>query len=218
MQGLLLFTRRDSSILPMMMKTGVFRTMFSGRAEAASCQLLQLMDRTFALQQRYLASRQLAARDQDRCCEIRMDLERLIRLTRQSEHEAFIAGLALAIELFLQQVLCGEIIDNTKTQLAAAQLMEIMKQPEQQLCSSLALCSSLESVFWQTMLGAIAATQEGVRAFYISRLKLIVVALALSRWQDAEVILCRYLWVPDKLSQAGQNVFAIALALSESDE
>ncbi|KAK5089759.1 hypothetical protein LTR70_006601 [Exophiala xenobiotica] len=179
MQGLLLFTQRDVTLLTTIEKTGVFDTMFSAPAKKAAYLILANVEQVAALQN-----------------------------TNAYTAEAFLTAKALSIKIFLEAVLCCTTDTEEDFGDTAVQLMEILQEPEQQLCSSLALCSSLESVFWQTMMGAIAAPNARTRSFYMSRLGRITIALALTSWYDALVILQRFFWVPSIFSTPGYQILS----------
>jgi len=209
MQGLLLFTRRDVTLLTTIEKTGVFDTMFSTPAKKAAYLILANVEQVAALQNTYVRNKRLLTNEQLRLRRVIKSLDTAIQMNSNAyTAEAFLTAKALSIKIFLETVLrcttdTEEDFGNT-----AVQLMEILQKPEQQLCSSLALCSSLESVFWQTMMGAIAAPDARTRSFYMSRLGRITIALALTSWHDALVILQRFFWVPSIFSTSGYQILS----------
>ena len=189
--------------------------MFSTPAREAAFRILANVQRIAAIQHTYVRDKQLLLSEQLQLRSIITSLDAAIQLNSKAYRaEAFLTAKALSFKIFLQVVfrhttdrrdegqdaiksMDDEVQDPSTT---AFQLMRVMQQPEQQLCSSLALCSSLESEFWQAMMGAIAASDVPTKNFFTSRLERIIVALALSSWGEAEIILQRFLWVPSIFS------------------
>ena len=201
LQGLLLFTRHDVTLLTTIEKTGIFDTMFSAPAKKAAYLILANAEQIAALHYTYGRNKQLLTSEQLRLRRIIKSLDTAIQLNSTAyTGEAFLTATALSIKIFLETVLRCTTNTEEDFENTAVQLMEVLQKPEQQLCSSLALCSSLESRFWQTMMGAIAAPDARTKSFYTSRLGRISIALALTSWHDASVILQRFFWMPSIFS------------------
>lgn len=209
MQGVLLLARHDVTVLNTVEKTGIFDTMFSAPAKKAAYLILETAEQVTALQQKHAPNKRLDTGEQSHLHRIIRSLDTAIQLDRTSyPREAFLMAIALSIKIFLEIVLrCTADTDDGPGD-AAVQLMEVFQRPELQLPSSLALCSSLESLFWQTMMGVIASPDDQTRSFFMSRLDRIIVALALTSWHDATVILQRYFWIPSVFSGPGYHVFS----------
>jgi len=192
-----------------MEETGIFDTIFSRPAKQAIYLILANVEEAAKLHHTYIPNRPLPNSEQSRIRRIIKYLNKAIQLTRTaSEGEAFLIPKALSIKIFLETLLRNTIITEERFEDTAAQLMEALQKPEQQRCSSLVLCSSLECVFWQTMMGAIAAPDARIKKFYTLSLRRISIALALTSWQDALVILQRFLWIPSVLSALANQTMA----------
>ena len=201
MQGLLLFARHDVTLLTTIEKTGIFDTMFSAPAKKAAYLILANAEQVAALHYTYVPNKQLLTSEQLCLSRIIKSLDSAIQLSSTAyTREAFLTVIALSIKIFLEIVLRCTTNTEEDFENMAVQLMEVLQKPEQQLSSSLALCSSLELVFWQTMMGAIAAPDTQTKSFYTSRLERITIALALTSWHDASVILQRFFWIPSIFS------------------
>lgn len=197
MQGLLLFTRHDMTLLATIEKTGVFDTMFSGPTKRVAYLILANAEQIAAWQHTCVRSKQLSTSDHLNLRRIMKSLDTAVHLNRIGyTGKAFLTAKALSIRLFLEIVLRSTTNTEEDFGNTAVQLMEVLQKPEEQLSSSLALCSSLHSSFWQTMMGAIAAPDARTKFFYTSRLGRIITALALTSWQDALVVLRRIFWIP----------------------
>lgn len=216
LQGLLLFTRHDATLLPTIEKTGIFDTMFSVPAKEVAYLILTSIGQVTTLQHTYIRNEQLSTSDKLYLRRIIKSLDTAIQLNSTAcPGEAFLTAKALSIKIFLQTMLrhttnTEEYLGNT-----AIQLMEAWPKPEPQLCSSLALCSSLESIFWQATMGAIAAPDARTKSFYMSRLGRITTALALGPWHDAEMILQRFLWIPSIFSTPCYHVLSEVMCLQD---
>lgn len=212
MQGLLLLARHDVTVLNTVEKTGMFDTMFSAPAKKAAYLILENAEQVNALLQTYVPNKQLRNGEQSRLSRIIESLDTAIQLDRTSyPREAFLTAIALSLKVFLDIVLRYTTDTEEGPEDTAVQLMEVFQRPEQQLPSSLAMCSSLESQFWQTMMGMIAAPDDRTKSFFTLRLNRITVALALTSWHDALVILQRYFWVPSIFSGPGYHIFSEVL-------
>ena len=208
-QGLLIFSRHDVTLLAAIKKTGVFDTMFSDPAREAGYLILENVEQIVALQNTYVPDKLLTSSEQSSYHRIIKSLDTAIEWNSSAyPGEAFLTTIALAIKIFLETVLRCTTEQEENSKHTAVQLMECLEQPEQQLCPSLALCSSLESVFWQTMMGAIAAADAHVKSFYISRVKRISITLALTSWDDALVILQKFFWIPSIFSEPCYQVLS----------
>jgi hypothetical protein len=209
LQGLLLFARHDATLLVVIEETGIFDTMFSTIAKEAAYIILANAERVAAFHHTYDQDKQLLTGEQLYLRSIIKSLDVAIELSRTAcTREAFLTAIALSIKIFLETVLrcttnSGEDFGNS-----AVQLMEVLQKPGQQLHSSLALCSVLETTFWQAMMGAIAAPDAQTKLFYTSRLRRITIALALTTWHDASVILQRFFWIPSIFSPPGYQILS----------
>lgn len=213
MQGLLLFTRHDVTSLTTIEKFGVFNTMFSAPAKKAAHLILANVEQVAALHDTYVRNEKLLPSEQLRLRRVIKSLDKAIQVNNTAyPREAFLTAKALSIKIFLETVLRHTTNTNPDPSNTPVQLMEILQKPEQQLCSSLALCSSLEFVFWQTMMGAIAAPDAQTEPFYMSRLRRITIALALTSWHDALVILRRFFWIPSIFSAPGYRIMSEILS------
>lgn len=165
-----------------------------------------------ALQYTYAPNQQLNACVQSKIRRIINSLDTAVRLGNIAyPREAFLSALALSIQIFLEIVLCQSTNIEDGIGDMAVQLKQTFQRPELRLPSSLGLCSSLESLFWQTMIGAVAAPDDQTRLFFTSRLDKIAVALALTSWNDASVILQRFFWIPSIFSDRGHRILSVAL-------
>jgi len=202
LQGLLLFAQHDDTLLTTIERTGIFDTMFSAPAKKAAYLILANAEQVVAFQNTYMRIKQLLTSEQSSLSRIIKSLDTVIQLnTTAHPGEAFLTALALSLKIFLEIVLRSTTTTEEDCENTAFQLMEVLQKREQQLCTSLALCASLEVVFWQSMMGAIAARINAqTKSFYISRLRRITDALALTSWHDAELILRRFFWVPSIFS------------------
>lgn len=212
MQGLLLLARHDVTVLNTVEKTGMFDTMFSAPAKQAAYLILESAEQVNALLQTYVPNKQLGSGEQSHLSRVIESLDTAIQLDRTSyPREAFLTAIALSIKVFLEIMLRRTTYTEDGPENTAIQLMEVFQRPEQQLPSSLALCSSLESQFWQTMMGIIAAPDDRTKSFFMLRLDRITVALALTSWHDALAILQRYFWIPAIFSGPGYHIFSEVL-------
>lgn len=210
LQGLLLLARHDVTLLTSVEKTGIFNTMFSPPAKKATYLILKDAEQVAAFQYAYVPSKKSLASEQLLCIDrIIKSLETAIEVNSTAyPREAFLTAIALSIKIFLQTVLRYTTNPEEDSESTAVQLMEIFQRPDQQLPSSLALCSSLESVFWQTMMGAIAAPDARTKSFFNSRLEKITAAMALTSWHDASTILERFFWIPFIFSAPGCQILS----------
>lgn len=210
-QGLLLFIRHDMTLLTTIEKTGVLDMMFSGPGKKVVYLIYAIAEETAAIQDRYVQNERLLASDQTRLASIIESVETTIQLNNTGHtEEVFLTVTALAIKIFLETVL-QSTTDTKEANLenTAVRMMTILQQPDQQLCSSsLALCSYLESRFWQTVMGAIAAPDARTASFYKSRLRRITTALALTSWHDALLNLQRFFWIPTTFSGPCQRILS----------
>lgn len=212
MQGLLLLARHDVTVLNTVEKTGIFDTMFSAPAKKAAYLILENAEQVNMLLQTHVPNRQLNTGEQARIRRIIKSLDAAIELDRtEFPREAFLTAIALSIRVFLEIVLHFNTDTEDGPGNTAVHLMEVLQRPEQQLPSSLTLCSSLETQFWQTMMGVIAAPDDRSKSFFTLRLRKISVALALTSWRDASVILQRYFWVPSIFSAPGYHILSKVL-------
>ena len=183
--------------------------MFSARAKKAAYLILTNAEQVAALHYTYVRNKQLLISEQLCVSRIIKSLDAAIQLNSTAyTREAFLTAIALSIKIFLEIVLRCTTNTEENFENTAVQLMEVLQKPEQQLPSSLALCSSLQSVFWQTMMGAIAAPDARTRSFYTSRLGRITIALALTSWHDASVILQRFFWIPSIFSAPAYQILS----------
>lgn len=198
--------------------------MFSAPARQVAYHILAIVDEAADLRDARVHNTELPTWEQGRIRRLIRSLDTAVQLNATAlPAEAFLTAMALTIKIFLQMVLrettktCqnaieikgeedneGEVNDSG----TAIQLMEVLQRPEQQLCSSLGLCASLESVFWQNMMGAMVACDCETRSFYISRLSLITDALELRSWHEATIILQRFFWVPTIFSGPGYQILS----------
>jgi hypothetical protein len=210
MQGLLLLARHDATVLNTVEKTGIFDTMFSSPAKKAAYLLLETAEHVAEFQNSYLSGRRFDKDGVGQLGSMFRSLDSISQLGQSSyPREAFLTAIALSIKVFLGIVLpcrCETAKEETPGD-TAIQLLEVFSRPEQQLPSSLALCSSLESLFWQTMMGAIAAPDDRSRGFFRSRMNRITAAMGLTSWHDALFILRRFFWIPSIFSGPGQHIF-----------
>ncbi|KAK2767464.1 hypothetical protein FQN54_003620 [Arachnomyces sp. PD_36] len=201
MQGLLLFTRHDVTLLAAIEKTGIFDTMFSAPAKKAAYLILTNAETVAVLHYTDVRDRQLPTSEDLYIRRIIKSLDTAIQLNSTAyPAEAFLTAIALSVKIFLETVLRCTTNTDSDLENTSVQLMEVLQKPEQQLCSALALCSSLELVFWQSTMGAIAASNAQTKSFYIWRLERITAALALKSWHDSLTILQRFFWIPSIFS------------------
>lgn len=187
--------------------------MFSAPAKKAAYLLLENAQLATTLQDTYVRNRQLVVGEQIRLRRIMTSLDTAIQLNKASyARESFLTGIALSIKIFLEVLLRSASDSESDPGDTALQLMEILHMPNQPPCSSLALCSSSESTFYQTMIGAIAASDAQTRSWYTSLLGRISSALAVTSWHDAEGILQKFLWIPSIFSASGCQILSEALS------
>lgn len=209
MQGILLLARHDVTVLNTVERTGMFDTMFSVPAKKAAYLILENAQQVTALQKTYAPNKKLDTGEQSRLSHLIDSLDTAIQLDHFTHpRESFLTAIALSLRIFLEIVLHSSTDTDYKPGNTAIQLMEVFQRPELQLPSSLALCSSLESLLWQTMMAVIAAPDERTKSFFTSRLDRITVALALTSWHDSLVILQRYFWIPSLFSGAGYHIMS----------
>lgn len=209
MQGLLILSRHDVTVLNAVEKTGIFDTMFSAPAKKAAYLILGSAEQAAALQRAFVPNKKLDAGEQSRLIRTIKSVDAAIEVNRAAyPREAFLTGIALSIKGFLEIVLHCTTDTEEGPGNTAVQLMEVFQRPEQQLPSSLALCSSLESMFWQTMIGVISAPDDRTKSFLMSRLKRVAIVLAIKSWQDAAVSLQRFFWIPSIFSGPGYHILS----------
>lgn len=197
-QGLLLFARHDATVLTTIENTDVFNTMLSAPAKEAAHLILTNAEQVAAFQETYFGNKPLRTSEKMHLRRLIKSLDTAIELNSNARPgEAFLTSTALAIKIFLEIVLRGTATTTEGCSgNTTVHLMEVLELPEEQLCSSLVLCSSLEWRLWLTMMAVIAAPDGRVKSFYTSRLERILVALAVTSWQQASVTLQRFLWIP----------------------
>ncbi|KAJ9644238.1 hypothetical protein H2204_001589 [Knufia peltigerae] len=201
MQGLILLSRHDVTLFSSIEHTGIFDTWFSTNAKRAAYIILAEADQVARLTTYIHNKKPLAREEQTRLRRKIKSLETAIEINSSSaSRESFLTAIALSIKIFLQMTLQHTM--DTKEELgdSVVQLMEVLQKPEQQVPSSLALCATLETRFWYTIMGAIAASESGIKSFYTSRLKRISIALAFKSWRDVESTLGTFFWVPSIFS------------------
>lgn len=191
----------------MIEKTGVFDTMFSVTGRKAAYMILADAEQVTRLAMSIRNKEPLAREEQLRLRQIIKSLDAAIEVNRGSR-EAFLTAIALSIKILLQMTLQCTMESEEDLGGSAIELMEVLQQPEQQLPSSLALCATVESRFWYTTMGAIAASDADVKSFYTSRLKRIAVALALRSWREAESTLETFFWIPSIVSGPSRRVMS----------
>lgn len=182
--------------------------MFSDSNKDTALRLFANVEEIAAFLHRYEQAEQLSCDDQAELRNVIKSLDEAIH-PKSSGHKAatFLTAKALSIKIFLQTVLYRSTKEGNDLNGTADQLMEILQEPEDQV-SPLTLCVTLGAVFWQTMMGAIAASNGLTRSFYISRLRRIVVPLALKSWNDALSVLQRFLWTSSIFSGPCRLVFS----------
>lgn len=112
--------------------------------------------------------------EQSQLRDIMDSLAKTIRLNDTGCVDAgFLTSKALSIKIYLGLVLRNHGIKNVDFDADVVQLMKVLQEPQQQV-SPLTLCATLGSVFWQTMMGAIASPSAEILGFYVSRLRRIV--------------------------------------------
>lgn len=184
--------------------------MFSDPGNKAAHIVIANAEEVAALQYTYGRNKQLLISEQLCLLRIIKSLDSAIQLNSTAyTREEFLTAIALSLKIFLETVLRSTTNAECHFENAAVQLVGGFQECEQQLCaSSLGLCSSSESVFWQTMMGAIAAPNPQTKSFYTSRLQRITIALALTSWRDALLILQRYFWIPSIFSAPGRQILS----------
>lgn len=183
--------------------------MFSTPAKKAAYLILENAEQVTAFQNAYVPGKHVRKDGQEQLSGILKSLNAAIQLDRIAyPREAFLTAIALSIKVFLGVFLRCTTDTEDRPGDMAVQLMEVFQRPEQQLPSSLALCSSLESLFWQTMMGAIAAPDDRTRGFFRSRMDRITAAMGLISWHDALVTLRRFFWIPSIFTDPGHHIFA----------
>lgn len=212
LQEAFLFTRRDASLSQAIRQRGVLDPMFSDSNKDTALHLFWIVEEVAALLQRYEKTQQVTIDDQ-------VQLRNVIRSIGQaidSKHpghttgdkvEGFLTAKALSIKIFLETILHHSTNNTDHSDDTANQLMRVLQEPQEQV-SPLTLCVTLGSVFWQTTMGAIAASNAQTRSFYTSRLQRIVVPLAVKSWNDALTVLQRFLWIPSIFSGPCRLIFS----------
>ena len=175
--------------------------MFSAPNKKAAYLILESVEQLAAFQRTYVPYKGLPISEQARLSRVIESLDRAIQLSSSASKEGtFLTTKALSITVFLEIVLSRTTSTEDRCGDTVVKLMAVLQEPEDALCSSMALCASLESVFWQTVMGAVAAPDARTKSFYTLRLERITTALALKSWHDASLILQRFLWIPSIFS------------------
>lgn len=190
-------------------KTGIFDTMFSVPAKKSAYLILENAEQLTAFQHTYVSGKRLNESGQEHLSRITKFLNAAIQMDRATyPREAFLTATAVSMRLFVEIVLCCSTDTKENPGDTAVQLMEIFQRPEQQLPSSLALCSSLESLLWQTMMGAIAAPDDRTKRFFMSRMDRVTAAMGLTSWHDALVSLQRFFWIKSIFYEPAHRIFS----------
>lgn len=208
-QGLLVLARHDGTVLNTVEKTGMFDTMFSAPAKKAAYLILENAEQVTLFVETNVPVKRLGKTSQQRLDRVIKSLNEAIELGSAAyPREAFLTAIAWSIKVFLGVVQHRSTGTGEDPGDTAVQLMHVFQRPEQQLPSSLALCSSLESLFWQTMMGAIAAPDDSTKRFFRSRMDRITAASGLASWDDALITLQRFFWIPSIFSDPGYRIFS----------
>lgn len=183
--------------------------MFSIPAKKSAYLILDNAEQLTVFQNMYVSGKGLDESGQEHLSRVTKSLNAAIQLDPATyPREAFLTATAVSMKLFLEIVLCCSTDTEENPGNTAVQLMEVFQRPEQQLPSSLALCSSLESLLWQTMMGAIAAPDDRTKRFFMSRMDRVTAAMGLTSWHDALVSLQRFFWIPSIFSDPGYRIFS----------
>lgn len=213
MQGLLLFTRHDSTLLPMIERTGIFNTMFSISGSEAAHIILAVSDQLGLMQEIF----RLTEIKFDQILQILHLIKSLDTVMHLSDsayaREAFLAAIALSLKIYLTMFL--NLVDPKTQPLdndMADQLKNAFRKSERaeeefRFQTALEMCASLESRYWQTMMGALIASGSNTLEYHVKRLGRLGYALALNSWQDAVAILQRYYCLPSALTDRAQLIF-----------
>jgi hypothetical protein len=118
-----------------------------------------------------------------------------------SMNSSYTKGLCTAILTFLFLVRPPNGADNNLLSQLATQLSQTLGPP------SIRNCASLEIVFWQHMIGAVAAAGTPARERFLTYLRKFVPALQLRSWDDAQNLLRRFFWIDGILSASGREIW-----------
>ncbi|KIW13321.1 hypothetical protein PV08_08509 [Exophiala spinifera] len=218
-QGLLLLSRYDLTLILMIEKTGVFDMMFSVTGRRAAYKILADAEEVTRWIIHDGNKAPFARKEQILLRRIIKSLDAAIEINSDSDsREAFLTAIALSLKIFLQMTLQHTMGRMTDLKSLAVQLMEVLQKPKQQLPSSLVLCATVESNFWYTTMGAIAASDSDVKSFYRSRLKRIADALALASWTDAERTLETFFWIPSIFSSLCRHILSEVMDWKECSD
>jgi hypothetical protein len=184
--------------------------MFSQAGRSAAYRMLEVTAQIVALQKAYNRSGCLSTPDIRHIEQIIDDLNSLSQPDGSlTTREAFLAVMALSTKLFLQMLLQAvndQVQTDAACQISSKHLMEVLLRPEHHFCSTLTLCTFLESLLWQTMIGAIAARDTPTKHYYFRRLVQISDALMLRSWSEAQMMLNRFFWIPQIFDPPARSI------------
>lgn len=208
MQGLLLFTRHDNTVLSTIEQTGVFDSMFSASGKEAAHIILPIAEQLDILRHAHSHSDGVTS-NTSHLESLMESLDAAVTLSAAGHaREAFLTAIALSMKMFLTPLirLCKSTTEDPAS--TALRLMDTV-QAYETVCpfSGLVLCSSLCLRFWQAMMGAITSTDDQIKRFFIHRLGPMADALALTNWKEASNVLQRLFWIPSIFAEEGCKVY-----------
>ncbi|KPI34551.1 uncharacterized protein AB675_7403 [Cyphellophora attinorum] len=209
MQGLLLFDRHDPSLMPWVESTGVFDTCFSAPGKEAAYLILLVARRLNAAQSGCVRTGTHFTADIPQPESMMEALNEAIDLSRKGySREAYLTALALSMKLSLAAMLPTDPAADDSTVTAVSQLLDAVQAYEVDCpFAGLILCSSLGLRLWQSIMGAISASEPTTKQTFVRRLGPICDAMGIQSWEDATSVLQKLFWVPSILDAAGHRVY-----------
>lgn len=203
-----MFTQHHAASVPTIDRTSLVDPIFLGPTREAAILLQANVEDIARFHHSHIPGKKLSSIEQMHVRNIIKSIDHAVHLNETGCSEAqFLTSKALSIKMYLEIVLRDTTKENETLEVTAVQLRNVLQQPQQQV-SPLTLCATLGSLFWQTMIGAIGASAPETVSFYKSRLRKIVVPLALNNWNDALNVLQRLFYIPSIFSEPAKRIFS----------
>lgn len=203
-----MFTQHHAASVPNIDRTSLVDPIFLGPTREAAILLQANVEDIARFHHSYIPGKRLSNIELMHVRDIIKSIDHAVQLNKFGCSEAeFLTAKALSIKIYLAIVLRNTTSDEEDIEATAVQLLEVLQQPQQQV-SPLTLCATLGSLFWQTMMGAIGACAPRTVLFYKSRLRKIIIPLALKDWDDALNVLQRLFYIPSIFSEPAQRIFS----------
>lgn len=116
------------------------------------------------------------------------------KLMSFSINGSYTKTLCISITIFLCLIRPRRTTDPTLLSRLAVTLMKALISPK------IRFRSSIDMIFWQYTIGAIAATGTPARQYFMYYLRELVPKLNLNSWDDSKKILKMFFWLDDVLS------------------